>query len=228
MLAGETVIPTLTGLQFLVDLLESPSRVFVWNGTKVTIGVVHVEPAGQSAPVCLTLDDSTDLIISPEMQVFLIGGSLAPAREIPVGTSILPFYFREDRQRHRLYREPGEWHLGAHTNVDSGRWRRIYRMVAEVKLGRRCRPDDAVRLIDGDRNNCSPENIVVEERRITAPSTRKNFTSPLVEAQKIIDRPNHRVTAVKTLPSREMYSIVGEGSGSLAAGGVFIRADRVK
>lgn len=51
-----------------------------------------------------------------------------------------------------------------YTRVDSG-WKLTHHIVAEQSLGRPIRPDETVRFKDGDRNNLSPDNIVVSTRK---------------------------------------------------------------
>ena len=229
MLSGEVVIPTLSGIRFLVDVINSgPIPIFSWDGRHITIGRVKIAFTSFGVPQRITLDDQSDIWISPETEILTVNGDAFSAREIPIGTSLLPLYLRDDKWKHWVYREPGEWHRGARTTQDRGHWRCVYRMVAEAKLGRRLEPTDAIRLNGSDKHDCSPENISIGKRTVSRRKRQRNFTEPLIEAQAIINRPNHRVTDSQIDASRAMYSILGCGSCNLAAGGIFVRVDKVE
>ncbi len=51
-----------------------------------------------------------------------------------------------------------------YTRTEEG-WRLTHHLVAEKKLGRPVAPDETVRFVDGDRNNLSPDNIIVTTRK---------------------------------------------------------------
>lgn len=64
--------------------------------------------------------------------------------------------------------EVGETHVATngyhYTRTETG-WRLTHHIVAEQKLGRPIQKDETVRFIDSDRQNLTPDNIIVTVRR---------------------------------------------------------------
>lgn len=221
------VIPTLNGDLFALDLaaMEDPVFVYTWDGQKVTIGRILVEPSYLTVPVHLELDDGSDFHVSDQTQVLLRSGERTTAGALTPATSLLPLYYKADSDGYSIYREPGDWNKSALTKRDSWNWRRVSRMVAEWKLGRRCQPGDIVRFVDGNKKNAHPENLLVEFREPKPIKRKIKFVEPLLEAQKFLDDENHKVESVQIGVSREMFSITGLKIDNLCVGGVFISVD---
>lgn len=227
MLAGQTVIHTLTGDQFVADLVDQTVYVFTWDGLRVTVGRVMVTKGKIAVPTRLEFEEGGEVSADADTRVFLRDDYEypVPIREICVGTSLLPLYLKTDKAGFPLYREPGDWPRNAATPRDKIPWRRVDRMVAESNLRRRLLPNDVVKLKDGVKRNCLPDNVFVEQveprpRRVTP-----KFMKAILDAQKVIDDLNHKVADIHLGISDNLYSIRGIDSDNLAAGGVFVCVD---
>jgi hypothetical protein len=73
--------------------------------------------------------------------------------------------------------QPGQTRVapnGYHyTRTPDRGWQLTGRLIAEKKLGRLLRPDERVRYKDNDRNNLSPDNILVTVKVPVSGSTKR-------------------------------------------------------
>ena len=231
-ISATAIIHTLSGDVFLGDIAgkEEPTYVFTWDGTRVTVGQILVEESSRhiAVPLRLELDDGSDLHISNGMQCLLRDGETSlPVRELESKQPLLPLYKKSDSQGYPIYYEPGDWNREALTMKDGFNWRKVSRMVAEYKLGRRVRPGDRIAFIDKSKTNCNPENLEVQFRPPKQKTQKSKWAEPIFEANRVIDKINHKVEGVFVDISREMFSIKGIGTRNLAVGGVFLTADVV-
>lgn len=58
-----------------------------------------------------------------------------------------------------------------YTRTETG-WRLTHHLIAEEQLGRPLEPNELVRFADRDRNNLSPENIIVTVKHTSTPKKR--------------------------------------------------------
>ena len=227
-LAPSVVVHTLSGDQFVTDLFRANKEVliFSWNGERVVPGRIRIEAPRLSVPLKLELDDGSWILASGTSRFLLHSGGDETLRELPTKTSLLPLYLRRDHQGYAAYREPGLFHRDALTSSDRRNWRKVSRMVAEWKLGRRMQPGDFVRYKDGDRGNSDPFNLEIEFIKPKARRSQKSkFAEPIFAAHDFIKKVNHKVEDVKVGTSREMFSIKGIGISNFAVGGVFVSVD---
>lgn len=231
-LPATAVIHTLSGDVFVSDLIdrEEPTHVYTWDGERITVGLILIEEASRhvSVPLRLELDDGNQIQISNGMQCLLRDGEDQKAvRDLEVGESLLPLYTKPDGQGYITYYEPGKWNKGALTLKDGFNWRKVSRMVAEHRLGRRVRPGDRIAFIDKSKTNCHPDNLDIQFRAPKQKKTKSKWAEPIFEAHRVIGRINHKVDNVFVDTSREMFSIKGIGTRNLAVGGVFLTTDVV-
>ena len=161
MLGPDALIHTLIGPRLVSDLVGvGPTYVFTWDGDRVTVGEIEVLGIQTlDIPYRIDLDDETGFNVCKESLILLRSGAPRYLDQIKSGTSLLPLYTKLDAANYPVYQEPGDWHKEALTASDKNRWRRVSRMVAEWKLGRRCESTDVVSYISKDRLNCHPKNL---------------------------------------------------------------------
>ncbi len=225
--SGNTVIHTLTGDVFASELaaLDKPVYVFTWNGERVTVGTLEVQGPLVQVPLRITLDDGSEIYLANGGRFVSRENKIVLARDLEIGESLMPLYLKADSDGYPTYREPGDWNKNAQTQRDGWNWRRVARMVAESKLGRRCRPGDIVRHADGNRKNCLPENLVIAYREPKMTHQKAAFAEPIFEAQRQIKKINHKIDDLVVDKSREMFLLRGEGIANVGVGGVFVLVD---
>jgi hypothetical protein len=223
-LAGHCVVPTLEGNLFVKDLSEFKSFAhgFTWDGQRITIARIAASKAHVGVTTVVTLDDEARLTFACGAKVVAREGELLQAEELKPGTSLLPLYIKEENG-YLIYREPGNWPKGAEVKTDQNRWRKVGRMVAEWKLGRRLRPGEAVRHADGRKRNNMPNNLVVEFRKRKKPKVCPKFAAPILEAHRFLQGgPNHEVVSANAGVSQELFSLRVMDSDNLAVNGIFV------
>lgn len=226
MIDGKALILTLQGPQFVADLLdEGMVFVYTWDGIKVTVGEIEVLPPKLVIAHEITLDDDTKLYVSRDTSVLLRSQDQTTADALTAGTSLLPLYTKLDSSGYLIYQEPGEWHRGAKTTRDSYAWRRVSRMVAEWKMRRRVEPGDVVSFRNKKRTDCHPDNLKIEKKPPRKPKKKVEFAEPIFEAQRFINRNNHKVGQVRVDISRSLFSIRGPEAANLAVNGIFLSVD---
>lgn len=223
---SKTVIHTLSGDRFAEDLAgEEPFYGFTWDGDRVTVGKFIVDGPRLQIPLRVMLDDTSVVYVADGMSMLRRDGERELVRNLEDRDSLLPLYMKIDRDGYPLYREPGDWHRGALTRRDSESWRRISRMVAEWKLGRRCAPGDRVSFADKRRSNCRPDNLVITHKTPKPRQQKADFAEPIFEAARIIERFNHKIENIDVDISREMFSIKGLDADIIALSGIFMTVD---
>lgn len=226
MLYADSLVATLTGPQHVSDLVNTGVVfVYTWDGVKVTVGEVEVVEGRYAPCVALTLDDESRIIVSHGTTALLRSEDPVPIISLAVETSLLPLYMKPDSAGYTVYKEPGNWHKGAKTQRDSFRQRRVSRMVAEWKMRRRCEPGDVVSFKDGDRTNCHPDNLKIEQKAPRKLKQKSKFAEPIFEAARFIEENNHKVKLVRVDKSRNLFSIRGLEAANLAVSGIFISVD---
>lgn len=227
MLSGDALVMTLRGQCLLKDLLEAgPSLVLCWDGERVTVGTIIVHDEFREViPHRLDLDDANTFACCSETMVLLRDGAPRYVADLKDGQSLLPLYMKIDSAKYPCYQEPGEWHKKALTASDRNRWRRLSRLVAEWKLGRRCEPGDIVSYVSSNRMDCHPDNLKISRKKRKPTQKKADFAEHLFEAQRFIDQHNHKVNRVHLDTSRNLLSIRGLGTTNLAVGGIFVSVD---
>ena len=235
--AAGTMLQTLSGAALVETLAGSisPTRVFTWDGEKVTVGHVLIEKAHLGVTIRLTLDNELSLFLSPDTLVVLKDSTRGVTKTLAVHTSLMPLYLKTEAQQW-FYREPGNWHKSARVSTDLQPWRKVARMVAEWKLGRRLQTGEYIFFADKNRRNCEPENIVIKKcvPNKKPKGKRPKFSAPIFEAtgalfelQQLRKRfSNHKVKLAIPDVSRDLFSIRGLDSSNLAADGIFIAVDQ--
>ena len=238
LLAANCVVHTLAGDCFVEDLLQrlSPPFGYAWDGERVTVNRFMISESHRGQPVELELDDDARIVCDQESKVLTLGAKKVSPLDLDSGSSLLPLYFKLARGD-ILYREPGNWFKGGKVTSDKKRWRKVSRMVAEWSLGRRLEEGEQVRILNGDKSNCRPDNVVVDYQRQKRPTKVKSFADPIFEAQKLLEemkndlrlgkKPprrhgNHKLIRSSVGVSRDLFSIKTFDSGNLAISGIFI------
>lgn len=226
-ISGTTVVHTLTGDKFAGQLAleDKPVHVFTWDGERVTVGLIEIHGPSVQVPLRVTLDDGSEIYLANGGRFVSRENKIVPARDLESGASLMPIYLKEDSDGYPTYREPGDWNKGAQTQRDGWNWRRVARMVAEAKLGRRCRPGDIVRHVDKNRKNCLPSNLFIDYRKPKMTKQKAAFAEPIFEAQRQIKKINHKIDNLVVDNSREMYFLRGKGITNVGVGGVFVSTD---
>lgn len=227
MLAPDAQIVTLSGVRLAVELVDQgPIHVYAWDGERVTVGRVVVTDDQQlRIPYTVVLDDGSYFSCCPETMMLLRSGAPRYPEQLEPQESMLPLYLRLDRSGYLTYQEPGDWHNGALTESDKCRWRRVSRLVAEWKLDRRCKAGDVVSFLSKDRANCHPDNLLVTKKKRKKTQKKSSFAEHLFEAQRFIDRHNHKVKRVYLDSSRNLLSIRGLKTANLSVSGIFVSVD---
>jgi len=226
MLTGDAVVATLRGTEFVADLADrGPTKIFTWDGDRITIGEIEVGETQTQISYALDLDDGNTLRVSSETMVLLRNGAPRYPEQLEEDTSLLPLYFKFDGDNYTLYRQVGDWRKGALTTRDSYGWRRLSRMIAEWKMGRRCQPGDVVSFVDGNRTNHDPENIKVSQKRPRKPKRKQKFAEPVFKAHEFIRKHNHKLVQVRLDTSTDLFSIRGLDGANLAVNGIFVSVD---
>lgn len=226
MLGPESLVYTLSGPQFASDLANAgPTFVYTWDGDRVTVGEIEIGRVRRAFSLSFDLDDGGSVIVCKETMVLIRSGGPRFVEDLPPQTSLLPLYLKIDADGYLMYQEPGTWHKKAETTRDSYRWRKVSRMVAEWKLGRRCAPGDIVSFIDENRENCHPTNLKIEHKAPRKPKKKSKFAEPIFVAHRFIKRNNHKLTQVSVSISRELFSIKGLETTNLVVNGIFISVD---
>jgi len=222
-----SIVRTLKGDCFASDLIgkSEPTSVITWDGERVTVGKITVERPLLQVPLKMELDDGSELFVSGGAELITRSGDKLKVRDAEAGLSLMPFYSKVDSSGYPIYREPGEWNRAALTTRDGYNWRPISRMVAESILGRRCAPGDRVSHTNGDKMDCSLDNIVIETRNQSPHQQTASFAEPIFKAQRLISKLNHRLDKIQVDISREMLLIKGIATSNFAVGGIFIVVD---
>jgi hypothetical protein len=235
MLDSDSIVHTLSGPRVLGMLLaEELTYVLTWDGDRITVGQIRVEECPRIIiPYRIELDDDSSFRCCPETMLLLRNGGPRYPDQIAAETSMLPLYTKLDSVGYPVYQEPGEWHTKALTPSDRNRWRRLSRLVAEWKLGRRCEPGDIVSYASSDRRDCHPDNLKFDRKLRKKTQKRVDFMEPMIKGQKFIDehprhktKSNHKIRRICLDTSRNLLSIIGLGTTNLAVGGVFASVDR--
>jgi hypothetical protein len=237
LLSADCVVHTLAGDCFVADLLQriGPSFGFSWDGERVTVNRFMLAGSHVGQPVEIELDDDARIACDQEAKVVLLNTKTARPLDLNSVTSLLPLYFKLSHD-HVLYREPGNWFKGGKVAADRKRWRKVSRMVAEWSLGRRLENGEQVRILNGDRANCRPDNVVIDNQPYKKPKKVKSFADPIFEGEKLIQeiendprlglklprRPrNHKLIRAEIGVSRDLFSIKTFDLGNLAINGIF-------
>lgn len=226
-ISGDATVHTLVGDVLVVDLAarREPTLVFTWDGSRITVGQALATRCSRGITTDLLLDDGAILHMRPESYVLSKLRTYRRVSDLAVGESLLPLYLKEGSSG-PTYHEFGDWFRGGLAPSDRNRWRRISRMVAEWKLGRRLEKGEIVEHVDGCNFNCAPENLRVIYRKSKPPRKKAKFAEPIFEANRLLHKySNHKVAKIETGVSREMFSIRGVGSSNLAVCGVFVCTD---
>jgi hypothetical protein len=222
----QSVVHTLSGDKFAADLYgKDPVLVYTWDGQRITVGRIQIDDPRVRIPHRISLDDNSILLIDPGTMVLLRDGAPRFPSDLKAGNSLLPLYRKLDSGGYPIYWEPGGWNRSAQTTRDSYRWRRVTRMVAEWKMGRRCRSGDIVSYVSKDRGNCHPDNLKIVHKEIKRPARKVKSIDPLFEAQRFINESNHKVAQVGVDVSGDLFSIRGLETSNLAVGEIFLSVD---
>jgi hypothetical protein len=236
-LRGDTKLELALGstkVDFLVDQTVSnpymSEPAFVWNGSKLVIGEVsNVRLLGVEQIFEVVLDDNSTLQVSASSKFIMKSGDRKVAPELVPGDSLLPLYIEEDTYGYPTYRIPGR--AAKH---------KIYRLMAEWKLGRPLGSGTVVEHIDGNRKNYHPDNLQISINKRSRKRTTKNkLVKPFKDAQKFLDecaaasplmakivhkgrKTNHKVRRVTPGLMGEVYTASVRSGDSVSASGVFL------
>lgn len=233
MLSGKTHIYILSDLEKPVTLDELarsdrlPQPVFSFDGQRITVGwLEQIIPCGRSPVINVIFDNHDGLVVTRDQKLLLFDGSPASTEENLIGKSLLPLYLSKDRHGYCTYRENTGYHLNANTEADCQKVRKVARMVAEAKLSSRLVSNTYVKHIDGNKQNCHPDNLSVtqksgiKQRKFVHP-----FVKAVIDAQKIIEshHKNHKV--VEVLPGEQVnvYGCIVTPMNNMAVNGVFVQ-----
>ena len=225
-LGAHTVINTLHGDHFVSDLLGHDGAVYAytWNGQRVTLGKFMICLPTPQVPTRITLDDEADILVA-RTKVLLREGRMASLSDLKACESLMPLYRRVGRDGYPFYQEPGDWNKGGLTRRDTETWRKSSRLVAEALLGRRCQHGDVIKHKDKNKMNCLPTNLSISHRAPKMRAQKAKFAEPLFEAQRFIDKHNHKIDKIEIALSQEMFSIKGIEASNISVDGIFIAVD---
>ena len=203
---------------------------FIWTGARLYASEVsEFRPKGEEQIFEIELDDGSIVRASASSRLVLQNGDLLTPPEIRPGASLLPLYFGDDHYGYPTYKIPG-YHVK----------QKIYRLMAEWKVGHALQKGTEVKHVDGNRRNYHPSNLLVtpnarRPKSKTKTKLAKAFhdvksyleecaeLSPLMAeiAGKEPDN-NHKVVSIRPSKLELVYTASVRSAGSVSVSGVFL------
>lgn len=170
---GDTRIKTLDGKNYsfkeMVDANMKEVWVFAFDGEKI-VPAKAINPRitrRVNQLVKITLTNKQTILVTPDHLFMVRDGSYVPAKDLKPNTSLMPLYIA-DNPNTKYSTISKVWYKGRGDGY-------LHRWVAESVLGRALLPNEVVHHLDGDKHNCSPENLQVmddsEHRRLSVLET---------------------------------------------------------
>ena len=236
-LRGDTEILTASGPVSIAEMCDRSVRnlsysevAFVWTGTRLYFSPVNdFRRMGEEQIFDVELDDGSIVRVSPSTRFVMRDGGRKIAPELRPGDSLLPLYLGEDYHGYSTYKIPG-------FNVSQ----KIYRLMAEWKVGHALERGTEVKHADGNRKNYHPDNLIVTPNARSKKRRRKHKlgkafqdvhkylkecaeVSPLLAeiAEKPI-RKNHKVVRATPGLMREVYTASLGSAGAVSTSGIFL------
>lgn len=235
---GDMCVETVAGSVKIKDLANRTIRdpdyseiVLVWTGQRFFVDKAsQFRLVGQQQIFDVALDDGNRLSVSASSKLVMTSGRMKMPPELVPGDSLLPLYLEEDNHGYPTYRIPGR-------DVK----RKIARLVAEWKLGRKLPRGTVVKHIDGNRKNYHPDNlrITIDENRGVKSHKNKavraihmgqkaleefaTMSPRLADVVKPRRKRNHKVESVIPGLLDEVYTASVQFMGLLSVSGVFLK-----
>jgi hypothetical protein len=203
---------------------------FIWTGSRLFFSqVTEFRSIGEEQIFDVTLDDGAVVRVSPSTLFVMRDGGRKSAPELRPGDSLLPLYLEEEYHGYPTYRIPGR-------DVKQ----KIYRLMAEWKVGHPLEKGTEVKHEDGNRKNYHPDNLIVRPNARSKKRRRKNkLGKAFQDAQKLIQecadasplfaeiagkqtKGNHKVTSIMPGKMSEVYTASVRSVGSVSVSGVFL------
>lgn len=236
-LHADTTIQTVSGPLRIAEMFDRHVRnpdytevAFVWTGARLFFSQLYdFRQLGEEQIFTVELDDGEVVRVSPSSHFVMKNGLRKTAPELQPGDSLLPLYLTEDYHGYPAYLIPGR-------DVK----RKIYRLMAEWKLGHPLEKGTEVKHIDGDRKNYHPDNLLVTPNARSKNRRRKNkLTKAFREAQallkevadaspllaEIAEKPtkgNHKVVSITPGKMGVVYAASVRSEVSVSVSGVFL------
>ncbi|MGE3483747.1 MAG: hypothetical protein AB7L09_03325 [Nitrospira sp.] len=204
--------------------------VFIWTGSRLFFSEIKdFRPLGEEQIFDVVLDDGSTVRVSPSTHFMMRNGDRKTAPELAPGDSLLPLYLEEEYHGYPTYRIPGR-------DVKQ----KIYRLMAEWKLGHPLDRGTEVKHLDGNRKNYHPDNLEIKLNARSKVRRRRNKlgrafqevnkllaecaeASPLIAeiAEKKIRR-NHKVMSITPGRMGVVYTASVRSVGFVSVSGVFL------
>lgn len=203
---------------------------FIWTGARLFAAeLFNFRSIGQQQIFRVELDDGGIVEVSPTSRFVTKSGGLKMAPELSPGESLLPLYIEEDAHGYPTYRVPGLCIK-----------QKIYRLMAEWKVGHPLKRGTVVEHIDKDRKNFHPDNLkITPNKRSGKKSHKHKLVKAYKAAQEVLDecaaaspamaeivgrhrRTNHKVVSVTPGPLKEVFTASVRSEGYVSVSGVFL------
>lgn len=204
--------------------------VFIWTGSRLFFSqVTGFRCIGEEQVFDVELDDGSVVRASPSSLFVMKNGIRKSAPELRPGDSLLPLYLDKEYHGYPTYRIPGR-------EVKQ----KIYRLMAEWKVGHQLEKGTEVKHLDGNRKNYHPDNLLVRPNARSKVRRRKNkLGKAFQDAQKLLkecaeasplmaeiaEEPthgNHKVVRITPGRMSEVYTASVRSVGSVSVSGVFL------
>lgn len=242
-LAASTIVHTLQGAFTIATLAmrAEPIYGFTWDGTRITVGRVRVEAAGQKSTHRLVLDNGTSVYVSTDQQV-ISRETLLPVNPTTAGLSVLPLYLGKTTIGYPTYKQQDDLWRDAPAPCDRRRVRLVARMVYEWKMRSPIEMGMIVRHNDKNPQNCHPDNLRLEGKagkgrlrgtlkdHLKAQQMIAKFNPNPQQSQQRPPEPpqpkkkggnNHKIEHWEPWGPEETYDLVGVECSNFAAGEIF-------
>lgn len=236
-LHGDMTLQTASGPRSIAEMCDRHVRnpdyyevVFIWTGSRLFFSqVTGFRRLGEEQIFDVKLDDGSVVRASPSSFFVMKSGDRKSAPELRPGDSLLPLYLGVEYHGYPTYRVPGR-------EVKQ----KIYRLMAEWKVGHPLEKGTEVKHLDGDRKNYHPDNLLVRPNARSKKRRRKNkLAKAFQDAQSLLqevadaspllaeiaDEPthgNHKVVSITPGRMGEVYTAFVRSEGSVAVSGVFL------
>jgi len=215
--------------------LEIP--IFAWTGERIVIDTLNgCQEIGERQIFGVHLDDGSAVFCTADTAFIVRDGTAVSAAELQPGDALMPLYLSKDSHGYPVYKEPNPVaNKFAPCSIDRAPIRKISRLVAEWRLGHPLEPGTYVEHIDGNRENCHPDNLKISFKpENTRKSTNYGITQVVEEATNFIQEvnadkslkknslpDNHSVDYIEIMGLEPVYELTGL-LGTVAVSGVFI------
>lgn len=225
---GSTPIPTLAGTllaSVIASRGDSSFYGFTWDGERINVGHAKLVETAAKPLMRVVLDNGASLLLSEDQLVIHRDTSEAVtfAQE---GLSVMALYLGRTTLGYPTYRQQGVMWRNALAPSDRRRNRLVARMVYEWKSKQQIETGLIVRFEDGNRMNCSPDNLRIEgkPKKGRVRGTLKGHIKTHKQIEKLTKGGrNHKIVGWEPWPhEEEVFDLVSDQCSNLAVGEVFV------